>query len=242
MKENQVFIIKDRYVVKKAEKNILKAEKYFIENNKKIKTPQILYYNEEQGYIVYEYIRGDIIHEINNVDNCLLCIYNIINNYEKIKIDGCGSIFNLKDNWISFVKDEFERQSIYINDNILKKEIIQQIEVLSKYNIQKRLIHGDLGGFNIICKNGKIQGIIDPRCLIGDPIYDFIYFIFSSYNIAKKIDYKSIFYILKNEPKEKVLALMHILLYDRIARENKNNTIYKSEYYNILNNLKKIML
>ncbi len=240
MEGNRVCLIENKYVIKKAKKEVLRAEKIFIDNNRRIKHQQILDYNEEKNYVVYKYINGDIIHHLCDVNNCLLEIYKIVEKYKETDIDGYGNVFDLQEKWTDFLYKEIEKQSKYLNNNNnFKHIVINKLNVLEKYKTKNKLIHGDLGCFNIICKKRKIVGIIDPRCIVGDPIYDFIYFIFSSYNIANEINWKDVFQILNRENKEKILAMIYILLYDRIAKEQKNDTKYKNEFYQILNKVEK---
>lgn len=240
MGENEIYVIKDKYIIKKSHNDILKAEKIFIDYNKHIKTQKIVDYDEKRNYTVYKYIKGNIIHNLSDVDNCLEYIYKLICMYKEVNIRGYGDIFNLQEKWTDFLKSEIDRQSKYINNDVLKKKVMKKVNILDKYSFKKKLIHGDLGGFNIIYRKHKIKGIIDPRCIVGDPIYDFIYFILSDFNISKQIELEKIFNILKNEAEEKIFAMLYILLYDRIAREQKNNTKRKNEFYSIWQKIEKI--
>lgn len=235
IENGKIQIIDKKYVIKKDSKNALRATNFFIQNNRDIKVQKILQSDLINNYNVYEYIDGDIIHKLDDVEDCLLNIYEIINKYTELNITGYGFIFNLKNKWTDFLRDEILEQSKYIEDNSLnfKKKVLAEIAILEKYQFKSKLLHGDMGCFNLICKNKKIVGIIDPRTLIGDPLYDFVYFTLSSYTIAKEIDFKQLFNILENEPKEKIFAMIYILLYDRIAREQKNNTKNKDNFYDI---------
>ena len=241
LKKNNVLIIDKKYVIKKASLDILRAEKFFIENNKKIKVQKIINSNVDESYNLYKYIHGDTIHSLADVDNCLKNIYKLIKQYAEVDIKGYGYIFDLKKTWTEFLKAEIIKQSKYIKESKLNltDQVMHKIKILEKYPIDQRLIHGDLGGFNIICKKKKIVGIIDPRTIIGDPIYDFIYFIFSNYNIANGTNLIEIFDII-NEPKEKIFAMIYVLLYDRIAKEQKNNTRYKDSFFKIWNEIEKL--
>ena len=239
--EKKVFIIDKKYVIKIATVERLKAEKLFIEKNKKIRVEKIIDSNVDKNFNVYEYIDGSEISYLSDVDDCLREIYNITNQYSKTEIAGYGDIFELKKTWIDFIKDDIFRQSKYIKyeKNRLLNKVISKMLILEKYKIDKRIIHGDLGCFNIICKEKQIEGIIDPRTIIGDPLYDFIYFIFSNFNIAKVLDFYEILNLLK-EPREKIFAMLYIMLYDRIAREQKNNTKYKDKFLTIWDEIEKI--
>ena len=235
IENGKIKIIDKKYVIKKDSENALRAANFFIQNNENLKVQKILKSDLINNYNVYEYIDGDTIHKLEDVENCLFNIYEIINKYTTLNINKYGFIFDLKNKWTDFLRNEIIRQSKYIKDSNLnlKKQVTAKIEILEKYQFKPKLIHGDMGCFNLICKNKKIVGIIDPRTLIGDPLYDFVYFSLSSYTIAKEIDFKQFFTILENEPKEKIFAMIYVLLYDRIAREQKNNTKNKYNFYNI---------
>ena len=241
IKKNKVIIIDKRYVVKQDSIERLKAEKVFIEENKKIKVERIIDSNINEKYNVYEYIDGNTINYLRDVDNCIAEIYNIIDLYSKAEIDGYGDIFDLRRSWTDFLREDIVKQSKYMEYSKIEllDKVMNKISILEEYPINKKIIHGDLGCFNIICKEKKIVGIIDPRTIIGDPLYDFIYFIFSNYNIAKEVDIYEILNIL-NEPKEKIFAMFYIMLYDRIAREHKNNTPHKNDFFTVWNKIKKI--
>lgn len=242
MRENKVFIIGKKYVIKKAPEHILKSEKFFIQTNQMDIVEKIIKENFKKQYIVYKYIEGNTINSLNDVNQCLYHIYRLINQYNSINITGYGYIFDLKNTWTDFLKSEITRQSKYIEQEkvYLTNKILEQLTILEKYPVlDKKIIHGDLGCFNIICKERKIVGLIDPRTIIGDPMYDFIYFIFSNYNIATEVNLEQIFEFFK-EPKDKVIAMLYILLYDRIAREQKNNTNHRENFLGIWNKIEKI--
>lgn len=240
--KDNIILIDDKFVVKKDSISRLKAEKYFLQKYKdKIKLEELLESNLSEGYNIYKFIDGKEIGNYQDIEDCLTEVYKIIKKYEKVYTYGYGFIYDLRESWIDFLKDEVDRNVIYIKDNRYKmlKIVYEKLKVLDRYNFKKKLIHGDLGGFNIICNDKKIAGIIDPRVIIGDPIYDYIYFIFSSYNIFKGVDLKEVFNILKNEEKEKVLAMMYIILFNRISIEEKYNTKSKDLFYYAWNDLAK---
>lgn len=238
--KDNVILIDGKFILKKDSIVRLKAEKYFIKKYKgKIKLEELLESNLKEGYNVYKFIDGKEISNYKDVDDCLTEVYKIIEKYEDIYEPGYGFIYDLKKSWTDFLKDEVDRNIKYIKYNKYKmlKIVYEKLDVLDKYNLQKKLIHGDLGGFNIICNNKKIVGIIDPRVIIGDPIYDLIYFIFSSYNICKGVKLKEVFNILKGEEKEKILAMMYIILFNRISIEEKYHTKAKGLFYYVWNEL-----
>lgn len=239
----EVYAISDKYIIKKSNINEVKAEKFFFDTyNGKI-YEKILWYEENSEFIVYNYIENTSLKlkEI-NLKKVLFEIWNIINLYKKINIDGFGEIFNRVDSWSEFLNREVElkRKDIpFEKEKYLK--VKKSINVIKLFKFEKKLIHGDLGIYNILFKDEKIIGVIDPRVIIGDALYDFIFFYLSHINIIKNIEIEDIINMLKNEAKEKIINLMYLLLYDRIAIETKNHRDYVlKEYYELWKKLETI--
>ncbi len=242
VKKHKVFLVDNKYIVKFAQKDRLLAEKFFIENYQDILPVEtIVKDNIKNGFIIYNYVNGTHINNKNDIANFTLQIFNIISKYKTNSIDGYGDVFNLKENWEDFLIQEVTSKSNYMP--MLKTEkIFKELEIIKSFKVVPKIIHGDLGSFNLIVKNSKIIGIIDPRTIIGDPLYDFLYFIFSNYNITISLDlYEIILFLNSNgENVRKVLSLMYILLYDRISIEIKNNTHNINNFYSIWNKLESI--
>ena len=241
-KHNKVFLIDEKYIIKNAEKEILSAEIMFLEKYKNLKVESIIKKNIKREYIVYKYIEGKSIEKIDDVENCINEIYKIVKQYRKVNVDGYGYIFDLQRTWSEFLRKEIEKKSMFFKNDIcnMKDKVLKKIDEIEKFKIDKKLMHGDLGSFNIICNNKKISGIIDPRTLIGDPMYDFVYFLFSNYNITKDLNFINILNILEKEEIEKFFLYLYILLYDRIAIEEKNHTHTRKEFYNIWNEIEEM--
>lgn len=239
---NDILLVNNKYIVKKASKKILEAEKVFLKEYEDFFIEKIVRDNIKNGYTVYKYIEGSQLNKLEDVKKCLNEILNIIEKYKKIEVNGYGDIFRLRNTWKDFLLEESYIKSKDIkNDNIGMKEIaLRKIEELGKSEIDKKLIHGDLGSFNIICKNQKIVGIIDPRTIVGDPLYDFIYFIFSNHNITNNINFKEVFEILHRYDINKIISYMYILLYNRISIEQRNNTNSQNDFIQTWTKIRKI--
>ena len=229
----EVYAISNKYIIKKSNINEIKAEKFFLDiYNEKI-YEKILWYEENSEFIVYNYIENTSLKmKKANFKKILFEIWNIINLYKKINIDGFGEIFNRVDSWSEFLNKEVElkRKDIpFEKEKYLK--VKKAINVIKLFKFEKKLIHGDLGIYNILFKDERIVGVIDPRVIIGDALYDFIFFYLSHINIIKNIEIEDIINMLKNQEKEKIINLMYLLLYDRIAIETKNHREYVLEEY-----------
>ena len=239
----EVYAISNKYIIKKSNINEIKAEKFFLDiYNEKI-YEKILWYEENSEFIVYNYIENTSLKmKKANFKKILFEIWNIINLYKKINIDGFGEIFNRVDSWSEFLNREVElkRKDIpFEKEKYLK--VKKAINVIKLFKFEKKLIHGDLGIYNILFKDERIVGVIDPRVIIGDALYDFIFFYLSHINIIKNIEIEDIINMLKNQEKEKIINLMYLLLYDRIAIETKNHRDYVlKEYYELWKKLETI--
>ena len=90
---------------------------------------------------------------------------------------------------------------------------------MEKYPFTKKIIHGDFGTHNFIKSNetGLLIGIIDPMTVIGDHLYDILFAFASNTQILSSLTLDKICELV-NEPKEKVSALLLIVLYSRISR------------------------
>ena len=100
-----------------------------------------------------------------------------------------------------------------------KEKALESIKILEKYPFSKKLIHGDFGTHNFIqsSQTKLLSGIIDPMTVIGDPLYDILFAFASNVQILNTLTLDKICKLV-NEPKEKVSALLLIILYSRISR------------------------
>ena len=130
--KDNIILIDDKFVVKKDSISRLKAEKYFLQKYKdKIKLEELLESNLSEGYNIYKFIDGKEIGNYQDIEDCLTEVYKIIKKYEKVYTYGYGFIYDLKESWIDFLKDEVDRNVIYIKDNRYKienREIIRYKE------------------------------------------------------------------------------------------------------------------
>ncbi len=239
----EVYEINNKYIIKKSNINEVKAEKFFFDIYNERIYEKILCYEENSDFIVYNYIESTPLKlKEANLKKVLSEVWDIINSYKKINIDGYGEIFNRVDSWSEFLNKEVDlkRKDIpFEKEKYLK--VKKAINVIKLFKFEKKLLHGDLGIYNILFKDERIVGVIDPRVIIGDALYDFIFFYLSHINIIKNIDIEDIINMLKNEAREKIINLMYLLLYDRIAIETKNHREYVlEEYYKLWRKLETI--
>lgn len=236
-KKNNIFVVNvnNKYIIKIADNLILSAEKFFFDfyvDN--VIYERIVSYNERMNYIIYEYVSGE---QANGNIIFLDKIIDNIKNYKSISIDIWGDLNYPSISWYEFLKKEFMQKRRFMPEEKEKeKRVREAIEHMKQYEIDKKLIHGDLGGYNIISNQDQIKAIIDPRTIIGDPLYDAIFFIFSSKKMASRINFENLMSKIE-QPIEKIKDFMWVILYNRIAVEKKhgqNVQIYE-EIWNNLN-------
>ena len=120
--------------------------------------------------------------------------------------------------------------------------IVNQItELLTKdltsFHFEPRLLHGDLGIYNILVNNSnKLVGIIDPYPIVGDSLYDLLFFVVSSENLISSFRLDVLETITK-APRKKIILLLLPILLNRIARQLKNKkdaTNFLDLFYHLL--------
>lgn len=243
--KNKIILVNGKYIVKVAPRTPLISEQFFIKSYSNIlPVEKILKENTENNFVIYNYIYGNRLDYENNCQMLILDVYDMINNYIIMENGRYGDILTPKKSWNDFLYSEFQGKKKYMSDKYLSKthKVLNKLELMQTFCIIPKLIHGDLGSFNLVYLDNKIVGIIDPRTIIGDAIYDFIYFIFSDYNITKNIDFNELITFLynHNENIRKVFCLMFILLYNRISIEEKHNTHNIDNFNAVWDNLESI--
>lgn len=237
--KNNIFVINinNKYIVKIADTKLLSAEKFFFDFYKdNILYEKIITYNEKMKYIIYEYTLGE---QTNEGTYLLDKIIENTKNYKSINLDTWGDLNYPSVSWYDFLKKEFiQKRRFMINEKEKEEKVRIAIENIKQYQIDKKLIHGDLGVYNIICSNDQIKTIIDPRTVIGDPLYDIIFFVLSSKKTASKIDFRELICKIE-QPIEKIMDFIWIILYNRISVEKKHEQNIQA-YEEIWNKLNKI--
>jgi len=137
--------------------------------------------------------------------------------------------------WEDFIKAVFNEniynwQTLEQNglDSSVVKHALQELQkhINSVSLSKKNIIHGDLGSFNLIAKNGQITGIIDwSLSLYGDHLYDKANILFWNEDKLQPLIHRiTEKYINSPETKEKIYC--YIL---RIGLEEIYNTVVLNE-------------
>jgi len=215
---SRVILLNDRYLIKQNSKNILKAEIEFLTLNNSDTFQKIIYVDPDYKFVVYEFISGDTMKQVEDVEDTLQKIIKITSNYHKYNKEGFGYLNEEVETWNQFLEDEINDSSINLQEYILDKTVVNNaIKILEKYSFDKKLLHGDFGTHNFIKRNGKLVGVIDPMPVIGDYLYDLLFAIVSNVQIVSNIGIQKIYEII-DEPKEKIKSMLIIVLYSRISR------------------------
>ena len=215
---SHVILLNNKYLIKRSTPSAIKAEIKFLGLNPSPKMQKIIYFDPSYRFAIYEFIHGDIMKQVDNVDDFLENIIFITSNYKTVAYYGFGYLYEEKASWSEFLLDEIADSTktlkSYISDN---STVLEQIKILENYKFDKKLIHGDFGTHNFIKVNGKFAGVIDPMPVLGDSLYDTLFAIVSNAGVVKNISLDRI-YSLLSEPHEKIKAMLIVVLYCRIAR------------------------
>lgn len=234
---SKVILLNNKYLIKQNTKLALQAEIEFLILNNSIYFQEIIYVDPNYEFVVYKFIAGDIMRTVEDVDDTIEKIIDITSNYKNYTKDGFGYLNEEVISWSQFLTDEIKYSSSNITHYIPTPQLVYNcIKTLEKYPFEKKLLHGDFGTHNFIKQAGKLIGIIDPMPVIGDPLYDLLFAIVSNIDILSNITLEKI-YSLVNEPKEKIKALLTLVLYSRISRCLKYNPndidIYMNFWYTL---------
>ena len=238
---SNVYLLNNKYIIKFNNQVTIKGEKIFFENNISRYNETILFYdNNNDEYIVYNYIDNDNIEkEKINIEKLKNNMKEYIFSYKECDWNGYGYLFEEKKSWNNFFESEMSWRKQYAFEVLNKSEynkVEKAISVLNKYPVNKVILHGDLGIHNLLFKNNDLVGVIDPQPIAGDCIYDYIFFIFSDLIFCKDTTMLKLYNDLQNEATEKIDALVILVLFDRIIRcvRHKSNNI--NEYLKLWEN------
>ena len=133
-------------------------------------------------------------------------------------MDGFGYISHPVSSWDDFLKEEVKNASNSFSEvNYLLPQIEEAIIELTKYPFDKKLLHGDFGTHNFIASDDKFVAAIDPIPVVGDKLYDILFALVSNIDL---IPYLSMDFLTSytGEPKEKITAMLKVVLYCRICK------------------------
>lgn len=242
---SKVILLNDKYLIKQNKAKTLEGEVAFLSLNKGNLMQKILYIHPNYDYVVYEYIEGNTMSRVYNVEDTVEKLLKIVKNYKDYDESGYGYYDEKVTSWEEFLLDEVryssENVEKYIND---KDFVLQCVNNISKCSFRKKLIHGDFGTHNFIEKDNFLVGVIDPQTVIGDPLYDILFMIVSNVDVLQKFKLEEIFCLIKEE-KEKIYSMLVVVLFCRISRclkYHKNDINIYMDYWKYLKNKKSTYL
>jgi len=235
-----VLLINKKYILKIDEPSFIAETIKFLENTNSKYFTELLYYNEEKTFLVYRYIEGDKLDNLDGIDvfEFLKTLYEITTSYPVSK-EQCGHVAYKFDSWIEYLRDDMKycKENIPCLGEVDFQLINLEINNLTRFDFDKILMHGDFGVHNFIFKDNKLAGVIDPQPIVGDSLYDFFYACVSNVSILKKISMDQIFTI-PNAPKSKMKSMFLITLYNRIQRCIKHHPDDLQFYLDLFNCVK----
>ncbi len=215
--ESIVFSINNKYLIKTFDKESFNVQVEFFNKYHNDFFQKIVYANKELLYICFEFIEGSKYKkDLISVDKALDDIYKITSSYELYDYEGYGYLFSdYGKTWKDFLYDEvmYSKQEI---ENIDIAKVLDSLNIIEKYKIDKYLIHGDFGTHNFLVNNEKIK-VIDPMGVVGDYLYDFYFAILSNVDIFMNLDIDRILGYYDRDIEYKK-ALFLIVLYIRMSR------------------------
>lgn len=184
---SELYLLQSRYVIKKNEPQVLKAEAVFLEEYSEIQLlPTLIYEEPENNYIVYSYIKGESIYKRKFKRELLIeLVQNIFNHYKIVETEGVwGWADEPSSTWKDFLLHRAKGATTLLK-GFLSEEDHELIYTLINKNgsntiNQPYLLHGDCGVHNFIFEESKLTGVIDPTPVIGPRLYDLIYAFCSS--------------------------------------------------------------
>ena len=213
--DSRVILLNNKYLIKQNVLSSIKAEVEFFENAFSTFFQKLVYYPPSFEYVVYNFIPGKPMKKITSSKEIISKILEVANSFSSTSKPGFGYLGEEFTSWEEFLSCEaFHRPNI---NDIDKNVILNAINILKNYPFDKKLIHGDFGTHNFIEDNGKFVGIIDPQPVLGDSLYDILFAICSNVGLLNTYSLDEL-YPLINEPKEKIKAMLIVVLYARISR------------------------
>ena len=213
-----VILLNDCYLIKQNTKLILKAEIEFLKHNILDMFQKILYVDPKYEFVVYEFITGETMKRVDDVDDTLKKLIDITKTYTNYDKSSFGYLNEEVSSWSRFLKDEVTYSSFNLKQYIPNRKVVNKcIDVLENYPFDKKLLHGDFGTHNFIQENGKLVGVIDPMPVIGDSLYDLLFAVVSNVDFLSNVSLDKL-HLLIDEPDEKIDALLAIVLYCRVSR------------------------
>ena len=238
--EATVFSIREQFLIKICSRPELLVYQAFLSKNKTSYFQKIKYINFDLEYICLTFTKGHQYQDDLSVEYLLSTVFNITFNYQLIDYQGFGYLFEDHKTWSEFLEDEVSYSTSILGDDVFDIAKVQEaLSLISKYSVGQFLLHGDLGVHNFIVNRSKLY-VIDPMGLVGDPVYDFYYALFSDHQIFLSVSLDRILNYFNRDINYKKMMII-IVFYIRLCRafeyDRENYQYYLEYYYQYLNKL-----
>lgn len=238
--EATVFSIREQFLIKICSRPELLVYQTFLSKNKTSYFQKIKYINFDLGYICLTFTKGHQYQDDLSVEYLLSTVFNITSNYQQIDYQGFGYLFEDHKTWSEFLGDEVSYSTSILGDDLFDIVKVQEaLSLISKYPVGQFLLHGDLGVHNFIVNRSKLY-VIDPMGLVGDPVYDFYYALFSDHQIFLSLSLDLILNYFNRDINYKKMMII-IVFYIRLCRafkyDHENYRYYLDYYCQYLNKL-----
>lgn len=231
---SKVFLVNNIYLLKMNDG--LDGEAAFLNASKNSVFQNLIY--RGKNFNIYKYIKGNMMKRVNKPKELMRSLFNITSRYQISNIVGYGYLNELHSKWTEFLKVELEssrfKTALNEEDYVFVMKCVNSLE---SFRFKSRLLHGDFGTHNFVEENDILIGVIDPQGLVGDYMYDFLFGLVSNVDIISNITVEEILEITHENPK-KIMALLFVVLYNRINRSIKYHPEDTDEYVKIWNNLR----
>ena len=204
--------------------------------------PKIIHVSNNKKAFVTNFIEGKISSQDTiQKDVVLSIIKSVINNYKSNDKHVWGDLLNptqLQD----FILSIASERSKQIDEALHRKEFetIQRItkDLFGTFRSKPYLVHGDLGDHNIIIKEGKVVGIIDPWVILSIPLLELYFLVCSKPHSFSSEEITLFFTLIKEKTgfaESDALNLYRISLYQRIGTCIKHHPKHLLQYIKIYN-------
>lgn len=241
--EGIVFSIKEKYLIKICNKDRLNTYNTFFNIYNTNSFQKMYYINYDLKYICLSYIKGTNYKKDIPAKRVIKLVYEITSNYKTMRYKGYGRLHKGHETWHTFLKNEVEHYLNTLDEKIDTKLVYDALKTIKKYKAKKCLLHGDFGTHNFIINKDKLF-VIDPWGIVGDPIYDFYYGIFSDCTLCSEIKVDEIlkYFDYDIEYKKSMLVIVFFIRLCKAYKYDIDNYNIYIDYYNSLNNNKSFML
>lgn len=184
--------------------------------------PNVLFFEREQQFYVYEYLSGSIQKSIRNKQAMLIeLVRKLWLHVVVVTPTNWGWASQPVNDWSAFLLAEIN-EAKPINNQFLPQEaytIVAQLAKNQRRQTQAYLLHGDCGIHNLLQNDNQVVAVIDPQTLYGDRLFELVAtFCSSPEQLTEGTLRPAVELLLGEYQKEEVVEAVLIGLYLRIYR------------------------